>query len=144
LQLFESYRRSESKPAPNSVQAILDQQAQGRDHQHHDQGTEIDVIVMKRFAPEAIADSARDRCRENTAELQPPHDLPVDESTMDVNRNARHLVKAANKRSIPTAARADTPITKTSMGIISAPPPTPIIPTSIPTTNAAIEIWGPS
>lgn len=50
------------------------------------------------------------------------------------------LVMAANHRSVPTAAAGATPNSKTRMGVISEPPPTPVSPTSGPTAKPATAL----
>ena len=47
------------------------------------------------------------------------------------------LVIAAKSRSVPIAVCGATPKRKTSSGVISAPPPTPVNPTSTPTRKPA-------
>src|SRR6185369_1597925 len=43
----------------------------------------------------------------------------------------------ANQRSVPTAATGATPNASTRIGVISEPPPTPVIPTNAPTPKPA-------
>ena len=45
------------------------------------------------------------------------------------------LVIEANARSVPTATDGGTPNSKVSSGVISEPPPTPVMPTSKPTAK---------
>ncbi|MCY1562426.1 hypothetical protein D9M68_998210 [compost metagenome] len=47
------------------------------------------------------------------------------------------MVKAANRRSVPTARYGLTPKKKMRMGVMSEPPPTPVRPTMSPTANPA-------
>ena len=53
------------------------------------------------------------------------------------------LVRAANQRSVPTAAAGATPNSSTRIGVISAPPPTPVMPTIAPTPKPA-SVFRPS
>src|SRR3546814_9036258 len=50
------------------------------------------------------------------------------------------LVIAANQRSVPTAVCGEMPNSITMIGVISAPPPTPVRPTSVPTPKPAIAL----
>src|SRR5215831_10480035 len=50
---------------------------------------------------------------------------------------AKVLVTVANHRSVPTAANGATPKNSNSSGVISEPPPTPVIPTIKPVSAPA-------
>ena len=52
------------------------------------------------------------------------------------------LVAAAKSRSVPTAVAGWTPNNRIISGVMSDPPPTPVIPTSRPPTNPQIEYNG--
>src|ERR1700691_2742944 len=47
---------------------------------------------------------------------------------------------AANHRSVPTAVAGANPNIRTRRGVISAPPPTPVMPTAAPTPNPAMVL----
>ena len=50
------------------------------------------------------------------------------------------FITAADTRSLETAARGGTPKNRTSIGVINAPPPIPVSPTTTPTPHAARAI----
>jgi len=52
------------------------------------------------------------------------------------------LVAAAKSKSVPTAVAGWTPNNRMSSGVMSDPPPTPVIPTNRPPTNPQTEYSG--
>ena len=53
------------------------------------------------------------------------------------------LVMAANQRSVPTAVNGAVPNTISRIGVINAPPPTPVMPTTKPVSAPAATRTGP-
>jgi hypothetical protein len=85
-------------------------------------------------------------CQRTQTTATDPGTLPrssrptIGQSTRRLKPNeavAAIFVAAANKRSVPTATDGDWPNSKTSMGVIIEPPPTPVRPTRLPTRSPA-------
>jgi hypothetical protein len=91
---------------------------------------------------EAGQHKEREGCARHAAACKSSDHGPVDRASQAVDQAPPVLVAAAKSRSVPTAVAGWTPNNRISSGVMSDPPPTPVIPTSRPPTNPQTEYSG--
>jgi len=105
----------------------------GRGQEQRDPERDLDDLLDLASGAERSSDQdATERCR-HRSQAEPTDQRLVDGAHPHVHSSAGRFITADTTRSLDTAASGETPKKRTNIGVISAPPPMPVRPSTKPT-----------